>query len=302
MEDTYQILESKFAELKAYLGRIGFKFEDRPYQVFMARYPGLVVNLYHSGKIVLAGKDEQLKREIEAFVDSIGGSVEKPVTKEALARFDGRTKIGTDEVGKGDYFGPLVIAGVLIDGNSEEKLRKIGVRDSKNLRDNAISTLSTRIRKLLGKEGYEEIWISPLKYNILYEKLKNLNILLGWGHARAIENLLGKGKCELAIADQFGDQSYINSALMKKGKKIELVQIPGAEQDTAVAASSILARDVFLKKHMEMGKEYGAEFPKGSSHVLDFAKDFVDVHGIEALRNVAKIHFKTTEKLKKIEE
>lgn len=296
MRGTRQIAESRFAELKAYLGRIGFKFESRPHQVFLARYPGLVVSLYNSGKIVLAGKDEQLKREVEAFLDSMGG-VEKPVKKGALASFEGRVRIGTDEVGKGDYFGPLVIAGVLVDGASEEKLRKIGVRDSKGLRDTAISNLSPRIRKILGKRRYEEIWISPRKYNILYEKLKNLNRILGWGHARAIENLLGKGDCELAIADQFGDKGYINSALMKKGKKIELVQIPRAEQDTAVAAASILARDVFLRKRREMGEKYGVEFPKGSAHVLDFAREFVDSHGVDALREVAKMHFKTTERV-----
>jgi ribonuclease HIII len=296
---TLQLPEPKFDELKEYLESIGFKFEDRPHQVFLARYPGLVVNLYSNGKIVLAGKDEQLQREVEAFIDSLGGiTVEKPARKEEVPSFEGITRIGTDEVGKGDYFGPLVIAGVLVDRDSEEKLKKIGVRDSKNMSDTTISNLSIQIRKVLGWKRYEEIWISPIKYNILYKKMKNLNRILGWGHARAIENLLSNGvTCELAVADQFGDQSYITSALMKKGKKIDLVQMPRAEQDIAVASASILARDVFLKKAREMGENYGVEFSKGSSHVLDFAKEFVATHGISALQNVAKMHFKTTEKV-----
>lgn len=289
------IPESKFAELRAYLKRVGFKFEERPHQVFLARYPGLVVNLYNSGKIVLAGKDAQLKREVEAFLDSMGG-----VEKGGL-NFEGRVRIGTDEAGKGDYFGPLVIAGVLVDEASEGELRRIGVRDSKSMGDAAISELSPRIRKILGRRGYEEIWISPRKYNKLYEKLRNLNRILGWGHARAIENLLGRGECGLAIADQFGDKGYISSALMKKGKAIKLVQVPRAEEDTAVAAASILARDVFLRKHREMGEKYGVEFPKGAAKVIDFAREFVASQGIEALGEVAKLHFKTTEKVRGVE-
>jgi ribonuclease HIII len=296
---AFQLPPSKFSELRGYLQRIGFQFEDRPYQVFLARYPGLTVSLYESGKIVLAGKDELLKREVEAFIESLGGTTTgKPLGGGEIPTFEGRTRIGTDEAGKGDYFGPLVIAGVLVEGDSEERLRRIGVRDSKDLSDTAVSNMSRQIREVLGRERCAVVWISPRKYNLLYKEMKNVNRILGWGHARVIENLLERRpKCALAIADQFGDRRYIESALMKRGREIELVQMSRAERDVAVAAASVLARDAFLKKVREMGEEYGVEFPKGSSQILEFGRKFVASHGLGALQNVAKVHFKTTEKL-----
>jgi ribonuclease HIII len=294
MGSTVQIPESRFKDFRAYLESIGFEFEDRPHQVFLARYPGLVVNLYNSGKVVFGGRDRQLRREIEYFINSLGGGTGSEKTVTTM----GRTRIGTDEAGKGDYFGPLVIAGVLVDRDSEEKLRRMGVRDSKSLSDTAITKLAPRIKRTLGRAGYEVILIGPKRYNSLYPKLKNVNKLLGWGHARAMENLLERGtECNLAIADQFGDEGYIKSALMKKGRKIKLIQMPRAEQDVAVAAASILARDVFLKRLRKMGQDYGVEFPRGASRVVDFAKDFVKAQGSQVLEEVAKLHFRTTEKV-----
>jgi ribonuclease HIII len=175
MGQTIQIPEEKFDAFKAYLKRIGFNFEEKPHQVFLARYPGLVVSLYNSGNIVLGGKDELLKREILFFIETNGGKIIEKPKKEAGPSFVGRTRIGTDEVGKGDYFGPLVVSGVLIDEEDEKKLKEIGVRDSKNLSDTTISDIAIKIRKILGRSNYEEIWIGPKKYNILQSKLKNVN-------------------------------------------------------------------------------------------------------------------------------
>jgi len=128
--------------------------------------------------------------------------------------------------------------------------------------------MAFKIRRILNKEKYEVVWISPIKYNLLYKKLGNQNRILGWGHARAIENLLSNGRdCKVAIADQFGDQSYIENALMRKGREIEIIQVPGAEWDLAVATASILARDKFIYKLREMGGSYGLVFPKGSSKI-----------------------------------
>lgn len=208
------------------------------------------------------------------------------------------TRIGTDEVGKGDYFGPLVIGGVLITEDKEEKVSKLGIKDSKTLSETTISNLAIKIRGILDKTEYEVIWISPIKYNILYNKLGNLNKILGWGHARVIENLLDNGKdCRTAIADQFGDQSYIERALMRKGRRIKLIQVPHAERDLAVAAASVLAREKFNQKFQEMCDSYGIGFPKGASHVVEFGKQLVREYGTNTLRNVAKVHFSTTQQI-----
>ncbi|MBI2076409.1 MAG: ribonuclease HIII [Candidatus Aenigmarchaeota archaeon] len=204
--------------------------------------------------------------------------------------------IGVDEAGKGDYFGYLVIAGAFADEKTERKLKAIGVRDSKTLSDFAVKNLAAQIKKMC---AYDIVKISPEKYNQLYKKFSSLNKLLAWGHARVIENLLSKVKCNLVITDKFGDESLIKNALMEKGKKITLIQKINAEADMAVAAASILARDEFLKTLRALGREVDTVLPKGATHVEDTAKALVEKHGSEILNLVAKIHFKITKRVLK---
>ena len=205
--------------------------------------------------------------------------------------------IGIDESGKGDYFGPLVIAGVEVDSIDKlMELEKIGVKDSKALTDAKIEILAPKIAKIC---RHDVVVIKPARYNQLQVELGNLNYLLAWGHARALENLLQKGNSNRAISDQFGDKSYINNALMSKGKKIKLEQRTKAERDIAVAAASIIARYHFIINLREMSKGYKISFPKGASQeVISTAQKFVDKNGFEKLSQVAKTHFKTTKKIK----
>ncbi|MCJ7645055.1 MAG: ribonuclease HIII [Candidatus Aminicenantes bacterium] len=200
--------------------------------------------------------------------------------------------IGTDESGKGDYFGPLIIAGFFLPEDQADVLRELGVKDSKRTSDNRCLEIAEVL-----KAGYKHavIAIGPEKYNELYDKLRNLNRLLAWGHARAIENILEVVDCVQAVTDQFGDKAWVLNALMKKGRTIELVQNPRAEEDMAVAAASILARAEFLKRLSFLSKDNGLELPKGaSSMVEDAAVKLVERDGPEVLGKVAKLHFKTT--------
>ena len=200
--------------------------------------------------------------------------------------------IGTDESGKGDYFGSLVIAGFFLPDSQTEVLRELGVKDSKRTSDNRCREIAEVL-----KAGYKHsvIAIGPEKYNELYDKLRNLNRLLAWGHARVIENILEVVDCVLAVTDQFGDKAWVLNALMKKGRTIELVQHPRAEEDMAVAAASILARAEFLKRLSFLSKDFGLELPKGASSLVeDAAVKLVERDGPEALGRVAKLHFKTT--------
>ncbi|MEN3037684.1 MAG: ribonuclease HIII [Candidatus Kryptonium sp.] len=205
--------------------------------------------------------------------------------------------IGVDESGKGDFFGPLVIAGVVSNETINEKLLNAGVKDSKKLSDKKIFEIFERIKEIC--QFYEVVVIKPKRYNELTKKL-NLNKLLAWGHARVIENLLEKAEQEnfeinKIISDQFGDASYLLNALMKRGKKINLIQMHKAEIDPAVASASIIARAVFLNQLVEMSRKYEIPFPKGvSAKVVDVAKEIVKRFGKDELLNVAKIHFKTT--------
>ncbi|HEV8713564.1 MAG TPA: ribonuclease HIII [Candidatus Binatia bacterium] len=201
-------------------------------------------------------------------------------------------QIGIDESGKGDYFGPLVIAGVYVAREQEEPLRAAGVRDSKTLSDKQAAAFAEQIRVLC---PFTIVAIGPERYNSLHASFKNLNRLLAWGHARAIENLLEQVPCNHVVADQFGDERFLKNALMAKGRTVTLIQKPRAEEEVAVAAASIIARAEFLRRLQELSTRYGVTLPKGASDVVITAgKEFVRRHGGEALGQVAKLHFRTT--------
>ncbi len=199
--------------------------------------------------------------------------------------------IGTDESGKGDFFGPLVIAGVLVDEKSAQRFLDLGIKDSKKLTDKKMLAMSVEIKK---HAPHSIIAISNTKYNELYANIKNLNKLLAWGHARAIENILNSNSCEYALSDKFGDESLIKNALMKNGQSIRLEQMVRAESDIAVAAASVLARAAFVQKMEAMENTYGLKFPKGCSGLVKTAAgEFIKKYGKDKLHEVCKTHFKT---------
>ena len=201
------------------------------------------------------------------------------------------THIGTDESGKGDFFGPLVVAGVMVDETNAKRFLDLGIKDSKKLSDKKMLSMAVEIKK---HAPHSVIAISNTKYNELYQNMKNLNKLLAWAHARAIENILEHNVCEYALSDKFGDESLIKSALMKNGRAIHLEQMCKAESDIAVAAASVLARATFVLKMQEMENKYGIAFPKGcSSLVKDASKQFIEKYGKARLNEVCKTHFKT---------
>jgi len=203
-------------------------------------------------------------------------------------------RIGTDESGKGDYFGGLAVAAVYVDENTEETLKSSGVKDSKRLSSNKIHELARIIRDNC---PHSIVYIGAERYNELYSKLRNANKILAWGHARAIENLLLKIDCDTVITDKFGDEKFVADALMERGKKIKLIQRTHGEEDIAVAAASILARDAFVSHLSALSKKYGMDLPKGASNVISAARDFVAKYGKDELKRVAKLHFGTTNEI-----
>jgi len=203
--------------------------------------------------------------------------------------------IGTDESGKGDYFGPLVVAGVFVPEDQEKVLRELGVKDSKTFSDSRVQEYAELLKK-----GYKHslVVIGPEKYNELYTKLRNLNRILAWAHSRAIENILEEVRCSLAITDQFGDKVFVLNALMEKGRNIELIQRPKGEEDLAVAAASILARAEFLRRLYFLSRDIGVDLPKGSStQSEEVGVKLVRLHGDKILDKVAKVHFKLTPRI-----
>ena len=244
-------------------------------------------------KVVVQGnKDLQLYKRIN---DLIFG--EKFLTDEKPDEEPDYPYIGTDESGKGDYFGPLVVAGVYITPTIGKYLKSIGIRDSKELSDYQILQLASEMKK--NEEIIiESVLISPEKYNELYEKMGNLNRLMGWAHARVIENLLNKCNATEAISDKFGNEKIILDALLVKGRNINLKQVTKAEKFSAVAAASVIARSSVINWFRIQSKKLKIEIPKGSSsEVEEKAKIILKNFGEDSLKKMVKLHFKTSKKV-----
>lgn len=203
--------------------------------------------------------------------------------------------IGTDESGKGDYFGPLVTASVHVDPKCIEQLNNIGVRDSKKISDKKILAMAAEIKNVA---IFDIVVIGNKKYNELYNKFNNLNKMLAWAHARAIENILTKTDCNYVLSDKFADVKFINNSLMTKGKNVHIEQRVRAEDDIAVAAASIIARAEFVIRMDKLSKQYNMTLTKGaSSKVIEQGKLFVEKYGENSLQDIAKLHFKTTKQV-----
>lgn len=260
------------------------------------------VAVYSTGKALVQGRSSSLKDELAAWCSA---NLPRRVSRKGAiegahlpnpAHAGGIPRIGIDESGKGDYFGPLVAAGVFVDRGSELVLVKMGVVDSKRLPDARIAKLAESIR---GECPHSVVVIGPARYNQLYARMRNVNVMLAWAHARCLENVLARVECGLAISDQFGDESYLRQALMERGRQIKLEQHPRAEADVAVAAASILARDEFVRRLSTLSQQAGIELPKGASdpRIVTVASEIASKGGRDALSNYAKLHFRTTESL-----
>jgi ribonuclease HIII len=264
------------------------------------------VALFSSGKMLIQGKPSELQTKLKIWRDerkARSTQLTVPTTQSTLietpsststTNFTGRPRIGLDESGKGDYFGPLVIGAVFVDEQTEDSLIALGVRDSKLLTDNRMLAMAEEIKAL---SPHFVVPIEPKRYNELYAKVANLNRLLAWGHAWTLENMLEKVPCDLAVVDKFGDESYVRKVLQEKGRQITVVQQTRAEEDTAVAAASILARARFVQQLEQLSKRVGKTLPKGSSDplIVTVGRELVSEHGKDILKEIAKLHFKTTE-------
>lgn len=278
-------------KLKADLLEQGFQLSQPAYTLFSAQKKGISCTLYTSGKLTVQGKEMHdfitfyLEPEI---LQSVAFSY--PETQVSMT-----AHIGIDESGKGDFFGPLCVAGVQADAEKIKELLQMGVRDSKQITDQAIKGLSMKIKKSC---PHSIIFISPKKYNELYANFQNLNKLLAWGHATAIADLVTKTGCSDVIIDQFASEHVVLNALKQKKLDVNLTQRHRAEADPVVASASILARAAFLEGLDHLSKQYAIEIPKGASkQVIRIGKQLVRKFGPQILEQTAKLHFKTKEEI-----
>ena len=295
---TCKLTDAQADSLKRWLQEHGYKFREVPYARFAGERDKTNVVFYESGKLVVQGKGTQ------EFIEFV---LEPEILKEAKLGYETvlnpellLPRFGVDESGKGDFFGPLCIAGVYVNESVVKTFKDAGIRDSKKISgDKRIKELAEIIQKTPGCVS-TVVPIGNEAYNRLYAKLRSVNAMLAWGHARVIENLmLQKHRMNpppvRAISDQFASsKEVVAKALMSLGREIELVQKHRAEEDLAVAAASILARNEFVTRLAKMEKQYDSKFPKGASSIVDAAaKEFVAKHKAESLGKVAKMHFRT---------
>lgn len=265
----------------------GFEISKPQYTLFAAKKPGIACTFYQSGKLTVQGK------EMASFIEFY---LEPEILKSfefshAESLMDLTPRLGVDESGKGDFFGPLCVAGVYAKGDEIAELKKLGVKDSKSLNDVTIEKIAKAIR---AKYAHYILKINPLKYNELYAKFGNLNHLLAWGHATVIENLAAQTGCQHAIVDQFADKQVVERAVARKKLEIKITQRHRAEEDLVVAAASILSRYAFVEGLHRLSEGAGILLPKGASQqVIAAGKKVVRTHGVDYLQNVAKLHFKT---------
>jgi len=295
---TCKLSDEQASALKSWLEAHGYKFREVPYARFAGEKEKTNLVFYESGKLVVQGKGTQ------EFIEFV---LEPEILKEARLGYEAvlnpemlLPRLGVDESGKGDFFGPLCIAGVYINETVVKAWKDAGIRDSKNISsDNRIRELAELIRDTPGCVS-TVVPVGNESYNRLYTKMRSVNAMLAWGHARVIENLMGQ-KHRMnpppvkAISDQFASsKEVVAKALMTLGRSIELVQRHRAEEDLAVAGASILARHEFVTRLKALEKEYQMVFPKGASAAVDAAaKEFVERQGADNLGKVAKMHFRT---------
>jgi ribonuclease HIII len=293
------VLDSAQAsKLRKILEEQGFEFVDKEYTIFAAKKGKLNVSVYEKGpKVLIQGKDTE---------DFIRFTLEPLVLGEAKLGYEEITDpehfaphFGIDESGKGDFFGPLVIAGVYTNAEITRSLIKAGIMDSKRITTPAkIRQLAAVIKATPGIE-IDVIALRPEKYNELYASFKNLNRMLAWGHATVIEELVKKKPdCPRALSDQFAKAEVLQKALKQKNITLTLDQRTKGESDTAVAAASILARERFIDWMDGATKKAGFKIPLGASAaVVEAGKNLVKAHGSDALGKYAKLHFKTTQQV-----
>jgi len=295
------------ARLRDRLEQVGFVIGTAPYAHWSAKGPGVSVTHYLKGKLLVQGKDadEFSVTYMDDPDDPLFGS---PATSGSKSgKHDNLPPgandvtvpiIGTDESGKGDYFGPLVTAGVLLRPADAAVLAALGVRDSKEVKDKEALSLAGQIEEAYG-DRVCVVAIGPARYNELHGQFGgNLNRLLAWAHGTVIATLIERHpECRHALVDRFASERLVAGELNKREIDIDLQQRVRAEAHPAVAAASIVARARFLRALDRLSRDAGVKLRKGAGAPVDaVARELFLGSGLEKLRGVAKLHFRTTDK------
>lgn len=282
--------EDNVSEEKKIAYGIQFRINENIIRIYSSKKKGITLDTSQS-------KDEQLNITLNNIYEQFKGNntsspnfnaenikTPYPILPPPLT--------GSDEVGKGDFYAPIIVGSIYLNENQYNILKELGVKDSKDLSDIQITKLAKEIKQVTS--NYSILRIKQNKYNELYSKIGNINAILAWAHVTNIKNVYKKHPFEKLLVDKFGREEQIKSGLKELNLK-EIIFKPKAEQNIAVAAASILARDALIKSTENMNKHYNFEFPLGANKiVIQKGKEFVNKYGSDELKNVCKMHFKTS--------
>lgn len=291
-----------------------FKDKTPPYAVFQAQeMDGTVITLYESGKLMFQGISADIEANLwidmekhfnNRIIDITTGKDKKQADKKENIKDDyvpvNKPAIGSDEVGTGDYFGPIVVTATFVSKESQDFLTDLGVKDSKKLTDDKILEIAP---KIIEKIPHSTLILDNESYNKFHTNDLNMNKIKAILHNKVLLNLIKKEyPYEQIIIDQFASPTkyyeYVKDA--KEVVKNITFYTKAEDKFLCVAAGSIISRYVFLKKMDELSKDLGIELPKGASDKVDeVAQKIVNEFGFEKLSSIAKLNFKNTEKIKR---
>ena len=267
-----------------------FDWRSVPHAAFSVKGEGVVATFYTSGKLVVQGPEPGLfaQRYLNRAPETTGGPPSSGVPSVPIDR----PLIGSDECGKGDYFGPLVTVALRLEPDQRSELAATGAADSKQLSDERVRVLGPALQ---ARYPHAIELLEPPEYNAEHARQKNLNPMLADLHARAIRALARPG--DRVLVDRFANEKLVAERL--EGVDVELFQTPRAERELAVAAASVIARAVFLERLAALSEECAVDLHKGAGAPTDkAAREYVRLHGFDALERVAKVHFKNTGKIR----
>ncbi|MCB9529259.1 MAG: ribonuclease HIII [bacterium] len=274
----------------------GFELREAPHAFWQARGPDCIATFYTSGKLLLQGKEADVYRGLMGD--------ETPEARPYWRALQKHPKpgpvawIGTDEAGKGDYFGPLTVAGVIVRPDDLEILATLGVDDSKAVADGKVAELDKQIQGLCASEV---LYISPATYNRMHSQMRTVNAVMAWAHAKVIHALLARTegtRPDWILTDRFADDRVMVRALGELPAGVRFAQWPKAEEDPAVAAASVLARAAYLRGLASLSKRFGVALHGGAgAPALAAGRRFLATVGREQLGEVAKLHFDTTRQI-----
>lgn len=277
---TKKMNQQSIMELKNEVAPFILEESQPQYTYYKLKLNSCTITAYTSGKVVFQGKDLSWMEEEQEKTSTVF-----------------YPQAGSDEVGTGDYFGPVVVSACIVEEKNVEALTKLGIQDSKKMKDDYIRQVAGPIAKLC---PHSIMIVSNEKYNYI-QQTNNINAIKAKLHNFAYINLQKKGYTlpALMVVDQFVNEKKYFEYLKYENEVVDNLhfETKAESQYLAVACASVLARDAFLRYWDKMEEKYDFTFPKGAGSCVDVqAKKFIDTFGFEELKKVAKVHFKNTEK------